>query len=143
MITLHVKTPKDKKTVQIEDNAVIKDVSVFSALVSLTGNTLQLLLLMFLLYHNCYPSRSISLTYLLFEFFQVTLTACSECWIEVAKSCFLKSFKINACCNMQRKDIDLLKCLAFIKVFKMACQYCFAQWTFEQVIYNRNSSFSI
>jgi len=26
MITLHVKTPKDKKTVQIEDNAVIKDV---------------------------------------------------------------------------------------------------------------------
>ena len=35
MITLHVKTPKDKKTVQIEDNAVIKDVSVFSALVSL------------------------------------------------------------------------------------------------------------
>lgn len=38
MITLHVKTPKDKKTVQIEDNAVIKDVSVFSALVSLTEN---------------------------------------------------------------------------------------------------------
>ena len=54
MMTLHVKTPKDKKTVQIEDNAVIKDVSVFSALVSLTENTLQLLLPMLpLLYHIC------------------------------------------------------------------------------------------
>ena len=28
MITLHVKTPKDKKTVTTEENAVIKDVSV-------------------------------------------------------------------------------------------------------------------
>ena len=54
MITLHVKTPKDKKTVQIEDNAVIKDVSVFSALVSLTGNTLKLLLPMFLLPQQIY-----------------------------------------------------------------------------------------
>jgi len=28
MITLNVKTPKDKKTVQVEDNASIKDVSI-------------------------------------------------------------------------------------------------------------------
>lgn len=35
MISLHVKTPKDKKTVQIEDNAVIKD---FKAKVSVEFN---------------------------------------------------------------------------------------------------------
>ena len=35
MITLHVKTPKDKKTVQIEENAVIKD---FKAKVSVEFN---------------------------------------------------------------------------------------------------------
>jgi len=35
MITLHVKTPKDKKTVQVEDNAVIKD---FKAKVSVEFN---------------------------------------------------------------------------------------------------------
>ena len=28
MISIHVKTPKDKKTVQIEDNAVIKDFKI-------------------------------------------------------------------------------------------------------------------